>query len=176
MGLCAGRPYSRWGFALAAHIPMALCAGRPYSDGALRRPPKFRYCCVCGVVQALPSIGSMDCTGRCRIKSQCSGLISIPIARRPRSAAALSVGPLPAIGSITKPPGFVQQSPYRAVFAEVGNILDSRTGRLPRTILATAGRVRFGSAYPRFYIRAVNGDICHYRLAFGEYEHILHLL
>ena len=51
----------------------------------------------------------MDCASRCRIKSQYSGLISILIARRPESAAALSVGLLPAIGSITKPPGFVQQ-------------------------------------------------------------------
>ena len=43
---------------------------------------------ICWVVQAYPYTGSADCASRRRIKSQYSGLISITIARRPKSAAA----------------------------------------------------------------------------------------
>ena len=53
-------------------------------------------------------LGSTAGASRRRIKSQYSGLISIPMARRPQSAAIRRVVPLPAIGSITKSPGFVQ--------------------------------------------------------------------
>ena len=65
-----------------------------------------RLCNICWVAY-IPT-GSTARASRRRISPQYSGLISTPIARRPKFAAALRVVPLPAIGSITRSPGFVQ--------------------------------------------------------------------
>lgn len=81
---------------------LVLAAGAGGVGGGILRHAQDEVLWHLRVVQGWPATGDIACAIRRRIGWRYSGLVSIPVARRPKFAAARKVVPLAAIGSIIK--------------------------------------------------------------------------